>query len=63
MVGSDGSDNPPGNPSFTTRLKNCQGCQQRKEYLTNMLTYTRFWFGVLLGVGGTWAYHKYVKSS
>lgn len=20
-----------------------------------------FWWGVLLGVGGTWAYHKWVK--
>jgi len=26
-----------------------------------MLGDGRFWFGVVIGVGGCWAYHKYVK--
>lgn len=26
-----------------------------------MLMDTRFWFGALVGVGGVWAYHRYVR--
>lgn len=61
MDSSSGSDSSASNSSFIARLKGCQGCQQRKEYITTMLGDGRFWFGVVIGVGGCWAYHKYVK--
>ena len=37
----------------------CKGCQKRKEYLVTMLTDHRFWLGIIVGVGGTYVYHKY----
>jgi hypothetical protein len=61
MDSSSGSDSAASNPSLFASLKNCQGCQKRKEYLQTMLTDSRFWVGVLVGFGGTWAYHKYLK--
>jgi hypothetical protein len=61
MVGSNSGDSSAGDSSFFASLKNCEGCAKRKEYLQTMLTDSRFWVGVLIGVGGTWAYHKYVK--
>lgn len=61
MVSSSGSDSSSSNPTFFARLNNCQGCQQRKEYLQTMLTDSRFWVGIVVGAGGFWAFQKFVK--
>lgn len=57
MVSSSGSGSSDSNSSFTSRLKNCEGCQKRKEVVMS----PNFWLGIAVGVAGTWAYHKYVK--
>jgi hypothetical protein len=59
---SGGGTSAP-NPSFIAKLKGCSGCQQRKEAVSNMLTSGNFWIGVAVGVGGVYAYHKFVKKA
>lgn len=44
--------------SFTSRISGCQGCKQRKEKLTSMLSSHHFWIGVVVGVGGVYVYHR-----
>ena len=64
MVSGNSSGSANSDSSFSTwidKAKNCQGCQERKENLQKMLTSGNFWVGVVIGVGGVWAYHKYVK--
>lgn len=40
-------------------MSGCEGCKKRKEILTNMLSSQHFWVGVVVGVGGVWAYHRF----
>jgi hypothetical protein len=46
--------------SLFTRISNCSGCQKRKEYVQNMFN-SSFFIGLAVGVGGVYAYHKWVK--
>lgn len=61
MVSGNSSSGTGSDSSLSARIKNCEGCAKRKEALTNMLTSGHFWVGVAIGVGGVYAYHKYVK--
>ena len=47
--------------SLTSRMSDCEGCKKRKEYLTTMIGSSNFWVGVVVGVGGVWAYHRFAK--
>lgn len=42
-------------------MSDCEGCEKRKEALKKMLGDHRFWLGIAVGVGGCWAYRKFVK--
>lgn len=45
--------------TFFARLKGCESCNQRKVFLTDMLTSHTFWIGIAVGAIGVYAWHKY----
>ena len=46
-----------GHQSVFDKMRNCEGCAKRKDFLMRH----GFWTGVVVGVVGVYAFHKFVK--
>lgn len=44
-------------PGVVHKLRNCEGCKKRKEFIMRH----GFWTGVVVGVVGVYAFHRFVK--